>query len=417
MIAEKALLGTILNNNELIKNTILTESHFEDERHKLLFREIKRLVSEGKSADRISLSMTKSIQGIGGLSYLNDVLSFADDTKFEEYEKLVYESWQQREKRNILTRATLEDWDINKIQSMLDQINESVTDDGSSISELLSRVYDAPFDEKYEKKGATTGIKQLDLVTNGFMNGEVTIVAARPSVGKTDVMLHFAKQIGWSGNIPAVFSLEQPEEQITDRLIASTGRYNRNKMRNPYKYLTDEQKKKWSAVIGRLSETNMEIFDKSGQTVPEIRAKTRRVMQKYPGKQVVVLIDYLTLIRPTRVYEGNSHQQVTEISQGLKEMAKDLNIPIICLAQLNREVEKRNNKRPMLSDIRESGSIEQDADVIMFLYRENYYDKEKDQETPIEDMEIIVAKNRNGPTNTVLVKYNKATGEIIDAYS
>lgn len=417
MIAEKALLGTILNNNELIKNTILTESHFEDERHKLLFREIKRLVSEGKSADRISLSMTKSIQGIGGLSYLNDVLSFADDTKFEEYEKLVYESWQQREKRNILTRATLEDWDIQRIQTELDRVDDSIVDDGATISELLVDMYEAPFNEGYEEKGAPTGIKGLDIVTNGFMNGDVIIIAARPSVGKTDLMLHFAKQVGWCGYIPAVFSLEMPKQKITTRLIASTGRYNRNKMRNPYKYLTDKQKEVWSTVIGRVSQTNVEIFDKPGQTVAEIRSKTRKVMNKYQGKQVVVFIDYLTLIRPSKFYNGNAHQQVTEISQGLKAMAKDLNIPVICLAQLNRDVEKRQDKRPMLSDIRESGSIEQDADVIMFLYRDNYYDKEKDKETPIGDMEIIVAKNRNGATNTVLVKYNKATGEIIDAYS
>lgn len=417
MIHEKALLGTIIRDNELIKNTVINENHFEDERHKILFREIKKLVNEGKSADRISLSLSKNIQGIGGISYLNDVISFADETKFEEYEGLVYESWQQREKRNILTRASLEDWDIQRIQTELDRVDDSIVDDGATISELLVDMYEAPFNEGYEEKGAPTGIKGLDIVTNGFMNGDVIIIAARPSVGKTDLMLHFAKQVGWCGYIPVVFSLEMPKQKITTRLIASTGRYNRNKMRNPYKYLTDKQKEVWSTVIGRLSQTNMEIFDKSGQTVAEIRSKTRKVMNKYPGKQVVVFIDYLTLIRPSKFYNGNAHQQVTEISHGLKAMAKDLNIPVICLAQLNRDVEKRQDKRPILSDIRESGSIEQDADVIMFLYRDNYYDKEKDKETPIGDMEIIVAKNRNGATNTVLVKYNKATGEILDEYS
>lgn len=417
MIAEKALLGTLIQNNQLVNDTVVNEAHFEAEQHKLLFREIKKLVNQGKSADRISLSLSENIRGIGGLSYLNDVISFADETKFEEYEKLVYEAWQQREKKNILTKAAIEDWEIEKIQTELDRINESITDEGTTITELLVEKHDAPFKEGYEKKGAPTGIKKLDLIINGFMNKHYYIIGARPSVGKTDVMLHFSKQVGWSGYIPAVFSLEQPDDEITDRVIASTGRYNRSKMRNPYQFLTPKQKDRWGMTLGRLSETNMHIFDKPGQTVPEIRAKTRRVIQRNPGKQVVVFIDYLTLIRPVQFYNGNANQQVTEISQALKAMAKDLNVPVVCLAQLNRDVEKRQDKRPMLSDLRDSGSIEQDADVIMFLYRDNYYDKEKDQDNPISQMEIIVAKNRNGPTNTVLVTYNKATGEILDEYS
>jgi len=143
-----------------------------------------------------------------------------------------------------------------------------------------------------------------------------------------------------------------------------------------------------------------------------MRAKLRQLMNKYPDKKPVVFIDYLTLIRPQNHYNGNMHQQVTEISQGLKNMAKDFDIPVVCLAQLNREVEKRADKRPMMSDIRESGSVEQDADNIIFLYREKYYNKESDSDT----MELIVAKARNGATLTIEVRYNEATGEIRDEY-
>lgn len=248
----------------------------------------------------------------------------------------------------------------------------------------------------------------MDDITGGFQEGEVTILAARPSMGKTDVMLHFAKETGWAGYLPILFSLEMPEKLIISRLVASTGNINRVKMRNPYKFLKPKQKEKWTTIIANLDETNMIIFDESGQTIPEMRAQIRKLMYEYPDRKPVVFIDYLTLIRPINPYFGNTHQQVSEISQGLKKMAKDFHIPVICLAQLNRSVETRSNKRPLMSDIRESGSIEQDADVIIFLYREKYYDREITDNS----LELIIAKNRNGPVGTVIVKYNEHTGKI-----
>ena len=245
-------------------------------------------------------------------------------------------------------------------------------------------------------------------MTGGFQDGEVTILAARPSMGKSDVMLHFAKAAGWAGYLPIVFSLEMPEKLITSRLIASTGGYNRLKMRDPGKMLSQSQKDRWADVIGYLNQTNIQIFDGAGQTISEMRAKTRKMMHQFPNMKPVIFIDYLTLIRSAETYGGNSHLQVTEISRNLKTMAKDFECPVVCLAQLNRSVETRAEKRPMMSDIRESGSVEQDADVILFLYREKYYDKET--ENPY--LEIIVSKNRNGPVGAIQVKYNEFTGLI-----
>lgn len=227
-------------------------------------------------------------------------------------------------------------------------------------------------------------------------------------MGKTDVMLHFAKEAGWAGYVPIIFSLEMPEKLITSRLIASTGGFNRAKMRNPKQMLSQPQKDKWSEVIGNLSETNIQLFDGAGQKVAEMRVKTRKIMNHFPDKKPIIFIYYLTLIQASQFYGGNSHFQVSEISRNLKTMAKDFNCPVICLAQLNRSVESRANKRPMMSDIRESGSVEQDADVILFLYRDKYYDK--NSEDP--HLEIIVSKNRNGPVGTVKVKYNEHTGTI-----
>ncbi len=170
----------------------------------------------------------------------------------------------------------------------------------------------------------------------------------------------------------------------------------------------ESQKKKWSDVIGLLNETSIHIFDGAGQSIAEMRAKTRKLMNQFPNKKPILLIDYLTLIQSGESYGGNAHLQVTEISKSLKTMAKDFDCPVICLAQLNRSVESRADKRPMMSDIRESGSVEQDADVILFLYRETYYDKQSENRS----LELIVSKNRNGPVGTIAVNYNEYTGKI-----
>lgn len=274
----------------------------------------------------------------------------------------------------------------------------------------MTNIYEAPWEDPIALKSVTTGIKKLDEVTGGFQDGEVTILAARPSMGKTDVMLHFAKMSGWAGFMPLIFSLEMPKKLITSRLIASTGGFNRAKMRNPKRMLSQSQKDRWADVIGDLNKTHMQIFDGAGQTIPEIRAKTRKMINQFPCKKPVIFIDYLTLIHASQAYGGNSHQQVTEISKSLKTMAKDFHCPVICLAQLNRSVESRADKRPMMSDIRESGSVEQDADVILFLYRERYYDKNSMNHS----LDIIVSKNRNGPVGTISVNYNEHTGKIED---
>jgi replicative DNA helicase len=280
------------------------------------------------------------------------------------------------------------DWEITKVITELDNINQMKMDDHTSIQQALSAIYEAPCEDQTILKSATTGIKKLDEVTGGFQDGEETILAARPSIGRTDVMLHFAKVSGWAGYLPLVFSLEMPEKLITKRLIASTWGYNRRKMRDPKRMLNERQKNKWSDVIGDLNETHMQIFDGAGQTVAEMRAKTRKLMNHFSNKKPILYIDYLTLIRSGELYGGNSHLQVTEISKSLNTMAKDFHCLVICLAQLNPSVESRANKRPMTSDIRESGSVEQDADDILFLYREAYYDKNSQDQT----LEIIVSK-------------------------
>ncbi|WP_099363657.1 DnaB-like helicase C-terminal domain-containing protein [Fredinandcohnia onubensis] len=406
--AETAYLGCLIKANYLIKDTVIYPEQLEGTVHQELMRRMVDFSNAGKSIDLISLTTMPDLENFGGMSYLSSLLSHADIEKFEEFEALIIDLWKEREKKNILTLASMGNWEITKVISELDKINQLKINDHTPLDKALVQMYEAPWQEQEVMKTATSGIKKLDEMTGGFQDGEVTILAARPSMGKTDVMLHFAKEAGWAGYLPIVFSLEMPEKLITTRLIASTGGYNRLKMRDPLKLLSQNQKDRWADIIGYLNETNIQIFDGAGQTVSEMRAKTRKMLHQFPNMKPIIFIDYLTLIHSSELYGGNAHLQVTEISRNLKTMAKDFNCPVICLAQLNRSVETRAEKRPMMSDIRESGSIEQDADVILFLYREKYYDKET--ENPF--LEVIVSKNRNGPVGTIQVTYNEYTGMI-----
>jgi replicative DNA helicase len=407
-IAEKAFLGSLMKAEYLLKDTVIQPEQLERIQHRELMRRMLELKEAGKNVDLITMTTLPDLTSLGGMSYLSELLAFADVEKFEGIEKIILDLWKEREKRNILTIAANNDWEIAKVIAELDKINQTKMDDHTSLQQALTNIYEAPWEDQIMLTSATTGIKKLDEVTGGFQDGEVTIVAARPSMGKTDVMLHFAKMSGWTGFLPLVFSLEMPEKSLTTRLIASTGGFNRTKMRDPKRMLNERQKNKWSDVIGELNETHMQIFDGAGQTIAEMRAKTRKLMNQFPNKKPIIFIDYLTLIHSSESYGGNAHLQVTEISKSIKTMAKDFHCPVICLAQLNRSVESRANKRPMMSDIRESGSVEQDADVILFLYREAYYDKE----TQNHSLEIIVSKNRNGPVGTIAVNYNEHTGKI-----
>lgn len=407
-IPEKAFLGSLMKAEYLLKDTVIQPEQLELTRHKELMRRMLEFNQAGKNIDLITLTTLPDLESFGGMSYLSELLSHADVEKFDGMEKLILDSWKEREKRNILTIATMDDWEVAKVISELDKINQVKMDDHTPLKQALSSIYEAPWEDQIGLQTATTGIKKLDEVTGGFQGGEVTILAARPSMGKTDVMLHFAKMSGWAGFLPLVFSLEMPEKLITSRLVASTGGFNRKKMQDPKHSLSESQKNKWFDVMGELIETNIQIFDGSGQTISEMRAKTRKLINQFPYKKPILFIDYLTLIQSSQFYGGNAHQQVTEISKSLKTMAKDFDCPVICLAQLNRSVESRANKRPMMSDIRESGSVEQDADVILFLYREAYYDKETEDRS----LEIIISKNRNGPVGSIKVDYNEHTGEI-----
>ncbi|MDS9471519.1 DnaB-like helicase C-terminal domain-containing protein [Sporosarcina pasteurii] len=409
MIAEKAVLGAMLKENYLITESNLNVMQFTDPVNKMIFQSMIELRKAGKTVDMITLLTSYSPQDLGGANYLNDLTNYAHLERFDNHVGELLDVWREREKKNVLHVSAHEDWSIDKITAELTALTDNRVNDHSDILSMLVDVYEDAFIEKDIKEGAPSGIDKLDDMTNGFQDGELTILAARPSMGKSDVMLHIAKQSGWKGYLPIIFSLEMSDSSLRDRLIASTGRYSRSRMRNPYSMLTDRQKEIWPQAIGLLSETKIQIFDRSRQTVPEMRMKIRKMMSEHQGMKPLILIDYLTLIHSDE-NKQNMHLQVSSITKELKAVAREFDCPVITLAQLSRAVEQRQDKRPIMADLRESGSIEEDADVIVFLYRDAYYTKDEDDNL----MEMIVAKNRNGPVGTAVAQYNKYTGEVLN---
>ncbi|MCG0314173.1 MAG: replicative DNA helicase, partial [Calditerricola sp.] len=252
--------------------------------------------------------------------------------------------------------------------------------------------------------GVASGYPDLDRMTSGFQPSDLIIVAARPSVGKTAFALNIAQNVGIRGETVAIFSLEMSAQQLVTRMLCAEGNLEAHKLRTGY--LEEEDWERLTMAISTLSKAPIFIDDTPGITVTEIRSKLRRL--KAERGLSLVVIDYLQLIQGRSRYAENRQQEISEISRSLKGIARELHVPVIALSQLSRAVEQRQDKRPILSDIRESGSIEQDADIVAFLYRDDYYDPETDRKNIVE---VIIAKQRNGPTGKVelvfLKEYNK----------
>ena len=257
--------------------------------------------------------------------------------------------------------------------------------------------------------GIATGFAELDKMTAGFQRNDLIIVGARPSVGKTAFALNIAQNVATKTDEKvAIFSLEMGAEQLVMRMLCAEGNIDAQRLRTGS--LTDEDWGKLTMAMGSLSNAGIFIDDSPGVRVQDIRAKCRRLKQEQGGLGMI-LIDYLQLVLGSGRSGENRQQEVSEISRSLKALARELQVPVIALSQLSRGVEQRQDKRPMMSDIRESGSIEQDADIVAFLYRDDYYDKESENKNIIE---IIIAKQRNGPTGTVSLAFVKEYNKFVN---
>lgn len=406
---EKEVLGCLLQDNSLIQETTIQGTFFEKAEHQLLFQSMVKLAHEGKAVDRVSL-LAENYEYLSqfGTNFIAEIEATGNIENFETYERQLTDDYRTRQSKVLAQNFANNEQEAHQLIADLQELDELGIAEELTTQEVLNEMFDLPY-IKSDRAGISSGLRDLDSITGGFQNGDSYILGARPSMGKSATMLKFALGAINSGAVPIIFSLEMSKESLLRRLISTIGSINLFLANNPYE-LSEGQKKAWQNAINILSNFDIEIFDQPAQSMEFIRAKTRQVQQEH-DKPVIVMIDYLTLINTNQSYQSE-HLKIGAISKELKNLARTYECPVITLAQLSRGLEQRNDKRPMLSDLRESGSIEEDADCVLFLYRDSYYNDDADND----NLEINIAKHRNGPTGTATVYYNKSTGKMADLY-
>ncbi|WP_210471429.1 replicative DNA helicase [Sporosarcina sp. 6E9] len=425
--AEQSVIGAIFLEPQalLTASEVLMPEDFYRMAHQKIFSTMLNLSDQGQAIDVVTvteeLSAKKELEDVGGISYLTEIAnSVPTAANIVHYANIVEEKALLRRLIRVATTIvedgyTRED-EVEALLSeaeknMMEVSNRKNAGDFKHIKDVLVQTYDnieLLHTQQGDVTGIPTGFTDLDKITAGFQRNDLIIVAARPSVGKTAFALNIAQNVATktTENV-AIFSLEMGADQLVMRMLCAEGNIDAQVMRTGA--LQAEDWRKLTMAMGSLSNAGIFIDDSSGIKVNEIRSKCRRLQQEH-GLGMVI-IDYMQLISGSGKTGENRQQEVSEISRSLKGLARELEIPVIALSQLSRGVEQRQDKRPMMSDLRESGSIEQDADIVSFLYREDYYDKETENENMIE---IIIAKQRNGPTGTVTLAFAKEYNKFVN---
>lgn len=429
--AERSVLGSMfLSKYALQKGAeILSSDLFYLDSHGKIFTVFKELLEKNIPIDLTIVTEELQNRGwlkqIGDVDYLAEVInSVPTAANIDEYIKIVNEKAILRrlieEATNIATEGYTSSEELgvvldNAEKKILNVVKTRKGTEFKTIQDVLIKTQ-SDLDKLSKNRGKITGIAtgyyDLDKITSGFHENELIIIAARPAMGKTAFALNLAINVAQtSKKSVAIFNMEMGAEQLANRMIASVGQIELNKLISGN--IEHDDWKRINEAISRLSETKIFIDDTPGMTIGEIRAKCRRLDSSEDGLGIVI-IDYLQLISGSARYAGNRQQEVAEISRSLKTLAMELNIPVVALAQLSRSVEGRDDKRPLLSDLRESGSIEQDADIVAFLYRDDYYTKEISIDENTSKSEFIVAKNRSGPTRTVDLIFKRNTSTFVN---
>ena len=420
--AEQSLLGGLLIDNTAWDRLggVLTDKDFYRPEHALIYKVIQRLVGDNHPADVITVhEAVKSEQGgdLVGIDYLNSLAqSTPSAANIKGYADIVRD-------RSILRRLIeVSDNIVNSafvpegrsVRTLLDEAESRILQIGEEGSrkadyleiEPLLKTVVARIDELYNRQGGSditgiaTGFIDIDKQTSGLQKGDLVIIAGRPSMGKTAMALNIAENVALAEGLPVViFSMEMSGEQLAARLLGSVGRVDQSRMRTGK--LQDDEWPRVTDAIARLSNTQILIDETGALSSLELRARARRIARNFGGTLGLVVIDYLQLMSGSG--SENRATEISEISRSLKSLAKELQCPVVALSQLNRGLEQRPNKRPIMSDLRESGAIEQDADLIMFIYRDEVYHPDTTQDKGI--AEIIIGKQRNGPIGTVRVSW------------
>ena len=425
--AEQSVLGAAFLSKDALQKMCdeLVEEDFYLEANQKIFRVLSDLNSEGIPVDITivtdRLESAKELSSVGNIEYLVEIANFVPSAaNVDYYINIVHDKSVLRKlietSNEISNSSYTENGPVNEIldyaESKIYQVTQKrKTSEFRNIQDVVFKAQsdlEKLSENKNEITGLATGFYEFDKLTSGLHENELYIIAARPGMGKTAFALNIATYVARNTNKNvAIFNFEMSAEQLVNRMLSSIGQINFSRFRNGN--FDNNDWKRLSEAVTVLADTNIKIDDTPGVTIADIRSKCRRLASKENGLGLVV-IDYLQLITGSSRNQANRQQEVAEISRGLKTMAMELKCPVIALAQLSRAVEGRPDKRPLMSDLRESGSIEQDADLVGFLYRDDYYNKEAmNKEASI--TEFIIGKNRNGPTKTVefLFKGNTVT--------
>ena len=424
--AEQAVLGCMLTDRDSVISAIetLKKESFYREDNKMVFEAIVNLYSKSQPIDLITvkaeLTELGNIERVGGIEYLAGLTEkFTTSANVEKYIRIVDEKAVHRSLIQTANELVALGYDeTEEVDNIMDMAEKKVFDLSSKknvkgyspLKNVLLESY-GKLEELYNSNGklsgTTTGFIDLDNRTSGLHDSDLIIVAARPAMGKSAFAINLATNAALKAKKGVIiFSLEMSKEQIGNRILCSEAMVDSNKLRTGQ--LEDDDWTKLASTLGRLSEAPIYIDDTAGISIMEIRAKARKLhIEKGIG---LIVIDYLQLIQGSGSRNASREQEISEISRSLKVLAKELNVPVVALSQLSRSVEKRDDKRPMLSDLRESGAIEQDADIVMFLYRDDYYHPDSEKKNV---SEVILAKHRGGSTGTVdlawLPSYTKFT--------
>ena len=416
-VAEKSLLGAIMLQDSVMPEilTILKPSDFYEKRHEVIFDAMSRLYDQHKPIDLLTLTSElrsqKNLKDVGGAPYLTELSNFVPAASHAKAYADIIEKASVRRRlikagNEIAAKAYEEGANtgdlIGAAERQLFEVSDKIVkSDYVAMDELLADAFDR-IEELHKNKGALrglkTGFRDLDKKTAGFQKGDLIIIGARPAMGKTTFAQNLAYNIA-SINKKGVlfFSMEMAANEIIDRMISDVSGVDNWKMRTGN--LSDEEFSKIGEALGEMDEIPIYIDDTSSMTIVELRNKARRAMHDHDIG--IVIVDYLQLIAGSDRYAGNRVQEVTEISRGLKILARELKIPVVALAQLSRSVTGRDDPRPVLSDLRESGSIEQDADLVMFLHRPDYYRQNDHNYEETHITELLVAKHRHGAVGKI----------------
>ena len=418
--AEQAVLGAMLIKKEAIIEVqeILRPEDFYRETHRIIYEAMVRLQNNDEAVDLVTLTeelrKTDMLDKVGGLGFITQLANIVGTAANVSYHaKIVKEKAELRNLINVATEIAGKAYeDSDEVENLMDEAEKKIlavaSRQGGGAFEPMKNIVMRTFERinvLYESKGGLTGIssgfKDLDKLTAGLQKSDLILVAARPSMGKTAFTLNIASYVGLHGGSVAFFSLEMSKEQLMQRMLCSEGGIDASRLRTGQ--LDEVEWNKLVGVADKMSRAPIYIDDTAGITVMELRSKARRLKAEH-GLDLII-IDYLQLMQGRASKNSDNRQQeISEISRSLKALARELDVPVIALSQLSRSVESRQIKKPMLSDLRESGSLEQDADIVMFLYREDYYDKDTENKNITE---IIVAKHRNGPVDSVQLFFQK----------